>query len=130
MVGFIEPLAERVVPCAGGRGGECGGEGGVRSGGGEKGASRAVGIGQRGERRGGGGEDGGESMDAITGFGDGFPPGVDRIGIGGRDVRVLVRGGRRGGGEVVGLVEFHCYCLGRWVPNRLHLLGNEREREK
>lgn len=75
--GVVEPVAEGVGVGAG----EGGGDGGVCVGGGEEGEGGAVGVGEGGERVGGRGrEDGGEGVDAGTGFGDGFPPRVHWVG--------------------------------------------------
>ena len=73
---IVKPVAERVRTRSRDGGGESRGDNGVSIVRGQKREGRPVGIGERGEKKRVGmrGKDGGKSVDARAGFGNGLPP--------------------------------------------------------
>lgn len=101
---IVKPVAKRVRTRSRVGGGESRGDDGVSIMRRQKRESRAVGIGDGGEEKRVGmrGKDRGKSVDARTGFGNGLPPGVHRVGVGGggggSGGSGIMKGGGGGGG--------------------------------
>lgn len=96
----VKPVAKRVRTRSREGGGEGRGDDGVSIMRRQKRESRAVGIGDGGEEKRVGmrGKDRGKSVDARTGFGNGLPPGVHRVGVSRSGGSGIMKGGGGGGG--------------------------------